>query len=148
VPSDVLVIFIMKGLNIMKKKKIQKVLSKIQNGEISRDQLNEIINEHPELKDVIESVSPDNEWRRHPTYPHIETSSTGLIKISGEIVKPRVWDGLLKITLQWSKKTLYAALIILQCWEPCPGDMIHYTVGYIDGDPSNLKPSNLYWKKR
>jgi hypothetical protein len=26
--------------------------------------------------------------------------------------------------------------------------MIHYTVGYIDGDPSNLKPSNLYWKKR
>lgn len=132
----------------MKNKKIQKVLQKIQNGDITREQLAEITNKHPELKEVLEYVSPNIEWKKHPQYPQIETSNTGLIRISGEIIKPRVWDGLLKITLQWSKKKLYAALIILQCWDTCPGELTHYTVGYIDDNPNNLKPTNLYWKKR
>lgn len=132
----------------MKKKKIQKVLSKIQNGDISPEQLKDIASEHPELEELLMSFSNEIEWKRHPTYPQIETSDTGLIKISGEIIKPRVWDGLLKITLQWSKKKLYAALIILQCWDTCPGELTHYTVGYIDDNPNNLRPNNLYWKKR
>lgn len=132
----------------MKDKKIKKVLKSIQNGEISAKQLKEILAENPELKDIIDLVNPEVTWKKHPMYPFVESSSNGQIKVSGELVKPRVWDGLLKVTLQYGKKRLYAALLILQCWEPCPGKLTDYTVGYIDDNVNNLKPSNLYWKAK
>lgn len=132
----------------MKDKKIKKVLKKIQNGEISGEQLNDIISNDPELEDIVSQITNQVIWKTHPLYPHIQTSSEGKIKVSGEIVKPKVWDGLLKVTLQYGKKRLYAALLILQCWEACPGKLSDYTVGYIDDDVNNLKPENLYWKAR
>lgn len=132
----------------MKDKKIKKVLKSIKNGEITTKQLKEILEENPELQDIIDLVNPEVTWKKHPLYRFVETSSKGQIKVSGEIVKPRVWDGLLKITLQYGKKRLYAALLILQCWEPCPGKLNDYVVGYIDDDPNNLKPTNLYWKAK
>lgn len=132
----------------MKDKKIKKVLKRIQNGEISQDQLDKLAENNPELQNIVDAMNPSIVWRKHPLYPHVEASSNGQIRVSGEIVRPKVWDGLLKITLQYGRKRLYAALLILQCWDECPGKPTDYTVGYIDDNINNLKPANLYWKPK
>ena len=86
-------------------------------------------------------------WTINSQYPQIQCSTEGDIKISGTQFIPLERDGILKIILANGKKSLSAALLILGCFEKCPGKMKHYTVGYRDGNYRNIKLSNLYWKK-
>lgn len=87
-------------------------------------------------------------WKRHPLHPHIEASTEGCIRLSGRVINPYVYNGLLKIKIS-RKIKLNAARLVLCCFVGIPSseELHKFTVGYIDDDPLNIKPDNLYWKQ-
>ena len=86
-------------------------------------------------------------WRIHPIYNEIKCSINGEIEISGKRFSVREYNGKLTVFYSGGKHRIPAASLILECFEPCPGDRTEYQIGYIDKNSKNIKPSNLYWKR-
>lgn len=97
------------------------------------------------ISDMMGSSNPY--WRIHPQYPEIRCSINGEVDISGQKFEIREYGGKKCVCYSNSRRKIPAASLILECFQPCPGNRADYRVGYIDKDVNNLKPSNLYWDR-
>lgn len=98
-----------------------------------------------QISDILGSSNPY--WRIHPIYPNIRCSINGEIEISGTPIEVREFSGKLMVCFDGSRKKLPAANLVLECFDPCPGNRSDYQIQYIDMDYKNIKPSNLRWKR-
>ena len=100
-----------------------------------------------DARDIIGRRLNYFEWRVHPSYPFIECSTEGDIKINGEIRVPKNYNGYKTIKYVRGKKTydIDVAMAVLSAFKQMPDDGV-YTVGFRDENPDNVRIQNLYWK--
>jgi hypothetical protein len=100
----------------------------------------------------------DREWRSIPSLPDYQASSDGLLRhrlhgaytatgghrrYGGQEHRGQ-WDGR-RYVLRYKGRTYRVARLICEAWHgPAPAP--HARARLVDGNPRNLRPSNLVWR--
>lgn len=134
-------------------KKTHKLAIKL--SEISIYDLDALRIADPDFNADIETISAyfgssNPFWRIHPIYPMIRCSLNGDILINDVPYEVKEHRGKLQVCIAGKRRTIPAAICVLQCFDPLPEDqdISQFTVGYVDNDTRNIKPSNLYWERK
>lgn len=123
---------------------------------LTRDDILRLRDSNTRFNKLIEDLTdliyghPDKLWATHPQYPGISCSKYGRFSIADTTKYEMRWnDGVPMLHFKNSRRQdVPGALIILQCFAECPGPLNQYTVHYMDGDPTNVKFSNLGWYRK
>ena len=103
------------------------------------------------INNITDYVASANPYERvHPFIPKIRCTINGEIKVVGVKFELREIGGKVMIAYNGRKTKIPAAAAVLACFDPLPpgSNASEWEIEYLDGDPWNLKPANLRWKRK